>query len=109
MTTVTPSTAVTVTKTGPVGYHVCYRPASRRVDASRIVQRCGYNGCHTFRITRTFDVTVYENCHWQMTPCAASGFARFGFYPTKQEARGAVDRCMHTIGGQVPADWQPTY
>lgn len=108
-TTVTPSTTVTVTKTGPVGYHVCYRPMSRQVQASRIIQRCGYNGCRAFRVTRTFDVTVYENCHLQMAPCSTNGFARFGFYPTKQEARGAVDRCMHTMGGQVPTDWQAIY
>ncbi len=109
-TTVAPAgTTVTVVKTGPMGYNVCYRPMSRRVQASRIIQRCGYHGCQAFRVTRTFDVTVYSNCHVQVGPCSPNGFARFGFYPTKQEARYAVDRCQHTIGGQVPTDWRVMY
>jgi hypothetical protein len=109
-TTVAPATTVTVTKTGPMGYHVCYRPMSRQVQASRTIERCGgYAGCQTFRVTRTFNVSVYSNCHWQTTPCSSNGFARFGFYPTKDEAHYAIDRCQHTIMGQLPAEWRVTY
>jgi len=104
------TTTITVEKVGPSssGYKVCYRPEQRKVEGSRIVQRCGGGmGCQNFKVTREFYVTVYSDCHLEKYSCP-SNYKTFGRYPNKSEARDAVDRCSHTISGNVPQEWRVT-
>jgi hypothetical protein len=103
---------ITVEKVGtvspPQGFNVCYMPTQRHIEGSRIVQRCGPYGCQNFRVTREFFVTVYQDCHLEKYACPR-GYRNFGWYPNKYEARSAMDRCQHTINGNVPSDWRITY
>src|ERR1700723_1851739 len=42
------ATSVTVERVGPAGYHVCYVPLRRHVQASGFVRRCGPYRCEDF-------------------------------------------------------------
>ncbi|MBS0349851.1 MAG: hypothetical protein JSR33_01455 [Proteobacteria bacterium] len=97
----------TVTVTVQRNFRVCYHPAPRHVTGTRIVERCGAYGCRQFRITREFDVTKYEDCHISKVPCN-HGYRNFGVFPTRDEARDAVHRCMHTMSG-APGEWRVSY
>lgn len=112
-TTITPvggNTTVTVTpvSSSPSGFNVCYLPTPRHVEGSRIVQRCGPYGCQNFRVTRSFDVTVYQDCHLEKYSCPR-GYKKFGWYPSKHDARNAISRCQNTISGNVPNEWRVNY
>ena len=88
-------------------------PSTRHVEGTRVVQRCGpYGGCRDFRITRSFEVRVNEDCHIEKFACP-HGYHQYGWYPNRSEARSAVDRCHHTVvgGGQGMGTegWKITY
>lgn len=104
------TTTITVEKITPPpsGYKICYVPSQRHVQGSRVVQRCGPYGCNNFRVTRDFYVTVYEDCHLEKYSCSR-GYKSYGWYPSKHEARNALDRCQHTINGNVPTEWHIQY
>lgn len=107
-TNAAPTTTITVQPAGqPQGFLVCYKPELRHVEASRIVQRCGPNGCRNFRVTREFDVTAYADCHLEKSTCPRS-YKRFGWYPSKSEAKSAMKRCSSTFIGDVPngTEWR---
>lgn len=121
MTTTMPTTTTVVVKptTPPPGWKVCYKPQLRQVTGSRIIQRCnGYYGCQNFRVTRTFDVTAYTDCHLEKYSCS-KGYHTFGWYPDKDQARDAVTRCSGTFktnapmmmpnGGQWRVNYNPGY
>jgi hypothetical protein len=115
-----PTTTTTVTvkpAPPPSGWNVCYKPALRHMQGSRVIQRCnGYYGCQNFRVTREFDVTAYTDCHLEKYSCP-QGYRTFGWYPSKDEARDAVTRCSGTFktnapmmmpsGGQVRVIYNP--
>ncbi len=107
-----PGRTVTVERVGHVGYggyNVCYFPVHRHVQASRIVRRCGPHGfCRDVRVTRDFYVRVNTDCHIQVGHCTRGG-ARYGSYPNKFEARNALNRCAHTVNGQIPPGWHITF
>lgn len=99
---------VTVERLGPQGYNVCYFPVHRHVQGSRVVRRCGNYGCQDFRVTRDFYVRVNTDCHMQVNRCS-QGSMRYGTYPSKYEARNAVNRCEHTLSGDIPHGWNIMY
>lgn len=102
------TTTVTVqpVSSQPSGFKVCYLPQPRHVEGSRIVQRCGpYGGCQNFRVTRSFEMTAYTDCHIEKYSCSR-GYKSFGWYPSKYDARDAVSRCQNTFSGNVPGDWK---
>lgn len=103
-----PTQVQVVQSSGQSGYKVCYMPTPRHVQGSRLVQRCGPYGCQNFRITRDFDVKVYEDCHIEKYSCSR-GYVNFGWYPNKSQARDAVSRCQRTISGNVPEEWKINY
>jgi hypothetical protein len=110
-TTITPvgkETTVTVVKTPPPGFKVCYHPVQRNIQGTRIVERCGPYGCRQFRITRDFFVTVYKECHIAKS-CTPGDYRTYGKYPNKMQAADALDRCQHTVSGDVPGGWRITY
>ena len=103
-----PTSTVTVQPVSPPpppGFKVCYMPQPKHIERSRIVQRCGpYGGCQNFRVTRSFDVTAYTDCHLEKYACSR-GYKNFGWYPSKSEAKDAMRRCQNTISGNVPGNW----
>lgn len=109
-----PGSTITVEKMTSPGYKVCYMPRTREVQSSRIVRRCGRFRCENFRVTQTVTVRVYADCHIERQGCPR-GYRNFGTYPSRWDARDAVDRCQHTVvhgGGGAPApvgDWQMNY
>lgn len=109
-----PETTVTITKTPPPpppsGVKICYKPVHSTVTATRVINRCGpYGGCRKIRVSRDFDVITYKNCQIiKGAPCAP-GYKTYGWYPNRMEARDALDRCVHTIKGDVPQEWEVNF
>jgi len=110
-----PETTITIEKapsTSSSGFKVCYMPSTRHVEGSRMVQRCGNFGCQNFRVTRDFDIKIYQDCHLEKSSCPR-GYKSFGWYPNKSQAMDAVDRCQTTItsmdNSSLPGGWKITY
>jgi hypothetical protein len=106
-----PETTITITKTvTSSGAKICYTPSHRTVTATRTMRRCGPAGmCRDIRITRQFEVMVNEDCHMVKSSSCPKGYKSFGWYPNQMEARQAVQRCRHTINGNVPTEWNVAY
>lgn len=112
-TTATPAptgaTTVTVVKEQPYKFNVCYVPVNKTVVGSRMIRRCGPYGCQNIRVTREFVVRVNSDCHIQKESCSKVGYVRFGRYPTRMEARDAMDRCTHSVSSAIPHEWHVVY
>lgn len=106
-----PETTVTISKTGPSGVRICYKPVHRTVTASRVIDRCGpYGGpCRQIRVSREFDVITNKDCHIVKGAPCPSNYKTFGRYNNRMEAKDALDRCLHTIKGDVPQEWRVTF